>query len=252
MGKDSNWLWAAHGKHPSAKDFFSIGRKFPLLSDFSEWIKRGYPPLAERGKQAVRGYSWRFWARGGVKGELVCGLLRDSHDCFGRPYPLLIMGTGLLPCWEEHWELLPEVCERLWCRIEFVSSRGFGVLGELEKELEKIRPPDPVWSGFGSIPSGTTAGESGSSLAPQIRERYAQEARHACDKEMGCISFGNDDANDIHSLIMHLNSVLKTNFVKAPNTLFIGGTNNETALFFFRRPMRPDDLLTLWGVQPGN
>jgi type VI secretion system protein VasJ len=252
MGQDSKWLWAAHGKHPSTKDFFSIGSRFPLVSVFSEWIKKGYPPLAEAGKQAVRGCSWRFWARGGVKGELACGLLRDSHDCFGRPYPLLIMGTGQLPCWEEHWNLLPEVCEKLWCRIELVSARRFGALGELEEELGKIRPPGPEWSDCGSIPGRATGGAGVFSLTPQIQEKYAEVARNTCDKEMGCIRFGNDDANDIHALIMHLNSVLKSNVGKAPNTLFIGGTNNETALFFFRRPMRPDDLLTLWGVQPGN
>ncbi|NVN91626.1 MAG: DUF2094 domain-containing protein [Desulfuromonadales bacterium] len=251
MSPENQWLWAAHGKHPSAKDFFSIGRKFPLLSDFSEWIKKGYPPLAERGKQAVTGYSWRFWARGGARDELACGLLRDSHDSFGRPYPLLVMGTGRLPSWEDHWEMLPSVCERVWQRLELVSARGFGALGGFEEELGKIRPPDPTWSGSESAAIGSSGETSASSLSVPIRENLARQARNVCAREMGSIIFGNGDTNDSHPLILHITGALKSHYPKAPTTLFIGGTNYESSLFFFRRPMRPSDLLTLWGVHSG-
>jgi type VI secretion system protein VasJ len=252
MRTDPQWLWAAHGKHPSAKDFFSIGRSFPLASDFSEWIKKGYPPLAERGKQAVGGFSWRFWARGRGKDELACGLLRDSHDCFGRPYPLLIIGTGPLPSWEEHWEMLPSVCERVWCRIELVSARGFRALGGFEEEIGKTRPPDPSWSNPGALADGTKGEAPASRISSQTLERFAEEAGKLSKEEMGSISLGSDGSYDSHLLVMHLNSVLKSNLDKAPNTLFIGGTNNESSLIFFRRPMRPADFPALWGNHPGN
>jgi len=252
MSPDTQWLWAAHGKHPSAKDFFSVGRGFPLSSDFSEWIKKGYPPLAERGKQAFSGFSWRFWARGRGKGELACGLLRDSHDSFGRPYPLLVIGTGPLPSWEEHWEILPSVCEKVWCRIEFVSSRGFSTVGGFEEEIGKTRPPDPTWSDLGSMADGTKAVMPTSGVFSQTLERFADEAGKLSREEMGVISLGSDGSCDSHLLVMHLNSIMKKNLDMAPNTLFIGGTNNESSLIFFRRPMRPSDFLTLWGNHPGN
>jgi type VI secretion system protein VasJ len=252
MGADAQWLWAAHGKHPSAKDFFSIGRSFPLSSDFSDWIKRGFPTLAERGKEAVRGCSWRFWARGRGKDELACGLLRDSHDSFGRPYPLLIIGTGPLPSWEEHWEMLPMVCERVWCRIEFVSARGFSVLGGFEDEIVKTRPPDPSWTDHDSMADASKGGDPASGVSLQAMERIAEEARRQSAKEMGSINLGGDASCDSHLLVMHLNSVLKGKLDKAPNTLFIGGTNDESSLIFFRRPMRPADLSILWGAAPVN
>lgn len=251
MGTDTQWLWAAHGKHPSAKDFFSIGRSFPLASDFTEWIKKGYPPLAERGKGAARGCSWRFWARGRGKDEVACGLLRDSHDSFARPYPLLVIGTGPLPAWEAHWEMLPSVCERVWCRIELVSARRSGALGEFEEEIVKIRPPEPSWSDSGSMANSTEAGAPESPIPPHVVKRFAEEARNLSAKEMGIINLGNDASWDSHLLVMHLNSVLKRTLDKAPNTIFIGGTNNESSLIFFRRPMRAADLSTLWGSNPG-
>ena len=252
MSPDTQWLWAAHGKHPSAKDYFSIGRQFPLASDFSEWIRRSYPPLAERGKQAIRGYSWRFWARGRGRDELACGLLRDSSDSFGRPYPLLIIGTGALPSWEEHWEMLPMVCERVWCRIELVSARGFCALSGIEEEIGKTRSPDPLWPDPGFIPGGTEGEAPTARISPPALERLSEAARNLSVEEMGSIVLGSDGSYDSHLLVMHLNSVLKSTLDKAPNTLFIGGTNNESSLVFFRRPMRPVDFLTLWGIHPGN
>jgi type VI secretion system ImpM family protein len=252
MCPETQWLWAAHGKHPSAKDFFSIGRGFSLASDFSEWIKKGYPPLAERSKRTFTGISWRFWARGKRKGEIACGLLRDSHDSFGRPYPLMIIGTGPLPSWEEHWEILPSVCERVWCRIEFVSSRGFSALGEFEEEIGKTRPPEPSWSDPGSMAGSTKGGTPPSGKILQTLDRFAEEARKLSREETGIISLDGDGSYDSHLLIMQLNSLLKSNLDMAPTTLFIGGTNNESALIFFRRPIRPADLLTLWGNHTGS
>jgi len=252
MSPVTKWLWAAHGKHPSAKDFFSIGRSFSLASNFSEWIRKGYQPLTEPEKRAGARYSWRFWARGGGKEELTCGLLRDSHDSFGRPYPLLIIGNGPLPSWEEHWEKLPAACERVWCRIESVSARGFAAIGEFEEEIIRIRPPDPCWSNPVSIASGVDGNIPESPLPPQVAAGIAEEARNISLKEMGIISLGNDGSNDRHHRIMQINTVLKSNLGKAPNTLFIGGTDNESSLIIFRRPMRPSDLSILWGMAPGN
>lgn len=245
MNPDVQWLWAAHGKHPSAKDFFSVGRRFPLLSDFSEWIKKGYPPLAERGKQAAAGYSWRFWSRGTGKDELACGLLRDSHDSFGRPYPLLIIGTGRLPAWEQHWEMLPRVCERSWLRMELLSARGFGALGSFEEELGTIRPPEPLWS-----LSEPSAAMLTAPLSTSVREKLTLETGNVYGKEMGGISFGTGEAHDSHQIILHITVALKRHNPKAPLTLFIGGTNSDSSLFFFRRPMKPSDLVTLWGARP--
>jgi hypothetical protein len=58
---DPNWRWAARGKHPSVKDFFSIGLEFQLAANFSEWsngdirhwlgevVVRAVPGVSEHG-----------------------------------------------------------------------------------------------------------------------------------------------------------------------------------------------------------
>jgi type VI secretion system protein VasJ len=245
MRTGDQWLWAASGKHPSSSDYFSIGARFPLVSDFSEWIKYGYPPLAERVKQSGGRYSWRFWARGRRREELVCGLLRDSHDCFGRPYPLLIIGTGPLPSWEEHWDKLPVEIERIWCRFESASIRKFGDLMEFGDEIGRTRPPDHLWSGADNAPCRADEDENNST--PVIKKLEADALRLSAE-EMGNISLDGGGSDDRHPLIMHLCSVLKRKQDMAPNSLFIGGTNNDSQLVFFRRPMRSHDLTALWGV----
>ena len=62
--------------------------------------------------------SWRFWAKGANKKALVCGVARDSSDSVGRPYPLLVVGTGPLADWEDEWELLPAACENTWNQMD--------------------------------------------------------------------------------------------------------------------------------------
>jgi len=55
-------------------------------------------------------------------GALVCGVVRDSVDRLGRPYPLLVLGTGSLREWESHWDLLPYACLPVWQRIEYLGA----------------------------------------------------------------------------------------------------------------------------------
>ncbi len=245
MKTSNQWLWAAFGKHPSSSDFFNVGASFPLALVFSGWIKMGYSPLAERVKRTGSSYSWRFWARGSSRGEIACGLLRDSHDCFGRPFPLLIMGTGPLPAWEEHWEALPAVLERVWRRIELDSARLFGSLAVFEEEIGRTRPPDPDWPGPVPDPAGDA--KDAEALAPLL-ERLGEEAKSASAGDTGSISLGGNGADDGHIFIMHASSALKKSLAATPNTVFIGGTNNESFLVFFRRPMRPPDFASLWDI----
>ncbi|HEX9024199.1 MAG TPA: TagF domain-containing protein [Geobacteraceae bacterium] len=245
MKTANQWLWSAFGKHPSASDFFSVGASFPLALDFSGWVKTGYSPLAER--RVGSSCSWRFWARGRSRGEIACGLLRDSHDCFGRPFPLLILGTGPLPAWEENWEKLPAVLERVWRRIELDAARLFGSLAAFEEELGRTRPPDPDWP----APHVATGAEDGEALAPLL-ERLGEAAKKVSSGDTGSISLGGDGADDGHIFIMHATSVLKKSLTATPNSVFIGGTNSHSFLVFFRRPMRPPDFGSLWDIHNAN
>jgi hypothetical protein len=125
-------------------------------------------------------------------------------------------------------------------------------VGGFEEEIGKTRPPDPTWSDLGSMVDGTKGETQTSRIFLQTLDRFAEEAGKLSREEMGSISLGSNGSCDSHLLVMHLNSIMKKNLEMAPNTLFIGGTNNESSLIFFRRPMRPTDFLTLWGNHPGN
>ncbi len=140
------WAWGAAGKHPVARDYIAIGAQTPLLKAFADWMESGYSALQERPQQAC---SWRFWARGMKKQELVCGLLRDSNDSVGRPYPFLIFGTGPLDGWEETWELLPYVFEGIWSRMEYVGSKKSFDVSALESDLGML-PYPTLFQGAGA------------------------------------------------------------------------------------------------------
>ena len=101
--------------------------------DFSRWVEKGYQLFAARKKSSQN--SWRFWTRGLGKDGLGCGVVRDSGDQLARPYPLLIMGVGALSGWEDQWDLNPLACERSWAQMEYLFTRTFGNLKQMEEEV---------------------------------------------------------------------------------------------------------------------
>ena len=96
------WKWAAFGKHPVAGDYFNAGPDDPFFQAFSGWVENGYRQVCSGRKNSTDLYSWRFWAKGHQKDSLMCGVGRDSFDTIGRPYPLVVMGAGILPDWQRH------------------------------------------------------------------------------------------------------------------------------------------------------
>jgi len=147
VGSPSHWQWAAAGKHPAVNDFFQLGSDLPLMDTFLGWLRRGYSIVASREQNTSSYYSWRFWCRGTKSDSLACGLVRDSSDGLGRPYPLLVLGHGPLKGWEDHWDLLVLASEGTWNRMEYLSKRLFNNLREFEKELVRVSPPEPDWEG---------------------------------------------------------------------------------------------------------
>ena len=172
LRSERRWQWAAYGKHPAAKDYFKVGQDFPLLNSFSEWIESGYEKLASRKNPASMRCSWRFWTREARRENVVCGVLRDSTDSFGRPYPLLIMGTGPSRDWVNEWDLVPLACENTWGQIEYLSTRTFSDLKRLEEEVQNIRSPAAEWSDLAKRResfSGLTSEELGQLKWPGIK-----------------------------------------------------------------------------------
>jgi type VI secretion system protein VasJ len=251
IGKPKNrWNWAACGKHPVARDYFRLSLNTSLLAAFERWVENGYQVLSSRQLSTQCMYSWRFWAKGIKKGNLICGVAKDSSDSIGRPYPLIIMGDGMLDGWEDHWDLLPHAFETTWDQIEYISSRRFENLKGLEYEVCAIKNPKPDWLEWKSqsrnqgklqfLTNALTISEDND----QIREKADCLA-----KKMECLVpldiQIDEDPLDIAS---HWNSLLKVNSPDVPNAVFLGGVPEKRFLAIFNRSLNASDFVGLWSA----
>ena len=239
-----NWQWAAFGKHPAAKDYFRVGQETSFVEGLFDWVENGYQLLTANANDAPDFCSWRFWAREAGKNTLVCGVVRVSSDSLGRPYPLVIMGSGPLKNWQENWDLLPFAGERTWRQIEYLAANLFTDFKKLEEEISTIRSPDANWSEHAE--KRKKLNRIGSPLDPyasflDFRELKKLAAANA-EKAEGFISLDRGPCNDkiMHVSLWHL---LSRESVKAlPNAMFMGGTLDKAFLAVIKRPLKPTDL----------
>ncbi len=250
LESDQSWRWAAYGKHPVARDFFRVGPDFPLLVGLSNWVEKGYESLASR-KGVIRGHSsWRFWARGSQKETLACGLIRDSSDSLGRPYPLLMMGTGLMNAWEEHWDLLPLAFERVWNQMEYVSAQRFTDFNKLEGEIQNMRPPLDHWSELSAKSIGLELAEANPDPADPDMEDLRRTATSLSEKSEFFVPIDQDPLRDQFRMICLFHFILKNEAGIIPSALFLGGTLESAYLAVFRRPLTVSDFVQLWSAPP--
>jgi len=234
------WQYTAYGKHPAVKDYFSVGQTFSSMRSVSDWIEKGYQLLSAKKDNALKRCSWRFWARELQKESIVCGILRDSNDSFGRPYPLLVMGTGVLKDWEKNWDLIPYACENTWEQMEYLSTGMFSDLKQLEEEVRKIRPPHADLSVFASKRDGYKA------VRPQNLTVFERQASKISQNAEAFICLDGDRLYDMFDLIGLYHVLIKMRIKTPPNAVFMGGTLKNTYLVLFKRPLVPSDFIQLW------
>lgn len=242
------WQWNACGKHPMVLDYFSIGKSDPIMKAFSDWVGKGYQNTALKKTPANSLCSWRFWAKVPRKDTLVCGLLKDSSDHAGRPYPLLIMGAGPLKVWERHWDLLPFACERAWSQIENLSTKIFQDLKTFELEVFKMKSPQGQWSEFEAErkylwESGPISFESDQT---HPLKRLEEIASRESERHVIMVRLNNDGFYDQFTLISLWHYYLKKHISVIPNVLFMGGTPEKASMIVLKRPLQPDDFSRLW------
>jgi len=249
----SQWHWIAYGKHPVAGDFFGLGEKAGILHAFSDWMEKGYHALAAQRPFPATLFSWRFWAKGSGKQSLVCGLVKDSTDRVGRPYPLLIAGTGPLKGWQERWDLLPFACERSWNQIESLSIRRFQDLKQLQEEIRKIRGPAPQWPEYDAERKNLEKSEliSGSGVSSWEPHDFGTlEAGLREEKEI-MVYLDEKYPHDQLTLSCLYHSAFKARSPVLPNAVFMGGTLETTYLAVFQRPLTSADFVKLWSPSLG-
>jgi type VI secretion system protein VasJ len=249
-GYSRQWHWGAYGKHPVAADYFRLGKKLAIMNLFADWIDRSVSCGALH-EDILRGRcSWRFWARGSGKKDLVCGVITNSSDVLGRPYPLLIMGTGPVSAWDGQWDLLPLVFEKVWSQMEYFSTRRFSDVRELEEVVTHIRPPHPEWDDLLAqrqtiitIGKDSVAEDS----MPNFRE-LKERAEGFSAQEESFINIDQGTSHDEFTLILLWHYLLKSFGKKIPNAIFAGGTGENTCLACFARPLNAADFIRLWSV----
>lgn len=242
------WQWVALGKHPVARDFFRVGPDMPMAGGFSEWLENGYGALPSKPGGPGEFRSFRFWAKGPGKDGLVLGVIRDSSDDIGRPYPFFAMGAGSLSVWEEHWDLLPLACETAWGRIEYLSGGNVQDLRRMEVEItQRLRPPEPNWTGLAErrrgmgVPGpGSAAGKSGVDLEDMERQASALSGR---PEMVVSLHASAADPTATAALWAYL---LRKCGAAAPSAVFLGGGLETSCLAVFRRALAPADFVRLW------
>ncbi len=236
VGSTKSWQWAAHGKHPAARDYFVVGPMIPMAKAFSDWVEKGYQILTSK-RSSSFGCSFRFWARGAKRETLVLGIGKDSSDSVGRPYPLLIMGTGPLEGWTEQWELLPLACEKTWGQMEYLSARRFSDFKEFEGAIRMLKSPASHWSEFDSESRNLTEGD-----LEGLEKKVAGLSK---DKAF-LIGLNGEGIDDVSLASQLWHSLLKKHNRDIPHAVFVGGTPDEASLAVYRRALNPMDFMKLW------
>ncbi|GLI38316.1 type VI secretion system protein TssA [Geobacter hydrogenophilus] len=252
LGTDTTttWHWSAFGKHPAAADYFRLGHSSPFVDGLTKWVESGYTLQSERSAAPPPFCSWRFWARGFGRESLVLGVVRVSSDSLGRPYPLLIMGSGPLEGWEGQWDLLPFACEKSWCQIEFLATNTFGDLKKLEEGLQGLRPPTSDWDELAERRRGLN--RLGSPRDPYASfldsPRLETVAAERAGKDEFSVRLDRGPVNDKITLVSLWHLLAKGAAKGVPNALFMGGTLERSFLASYRRALAPGDFLHLWSA----
>lgn len=247
------WLWAVFGKHPVVRDFFRVGVRDNLTAAFCGWLENGYRAIAEKGA-CPPFYSWRFWAKGVKKGEILIGLLKGSSDSIGRCYPLMVTGVGALKGWENVWSLLPFSLEKVWGRMEYAASRGYPDLETLKVEIGHLPVPSSDWRSIEGEKTRLKERTNWDRVAASVlgaNETLADKAARLAGQPHALFSLDHGIFSDHFTRMAFWCHLIQARSPQPPNALFIGG-NPENAYFsVFRKPLAKEDFVGLCGAPSG-
>ncbi len=249
--KETNrWHWTAYGKHPVAKDFFSLGQSASVLEALTDWVDQGYRTLASKRSPSTDPSSWRFWTKGAGEGNLLCGLIKQSTDRVGRPYPLLLSGMGPVRGWEEQWDLIPFACERSWNQMERISTKAFENVSQLDAEIHRISPPSPHWSDYVAEREDLGKGEfgHGDEAHSQMLSNLEKQTAMLADQPEIFVSLDEEPSRDLFTLVSIWHFSMRRELKAIPNAVFMGGTLAVAYLAVFQRPLIPSDFVRLWSL----
>jgi len=242
----SRWRWTIWGKHPSAGDYLNRGLSTRVEQAISSWIRKGYNRLNSEENDTQRPCVWRFWTQATGNHTIACGIISNSADHLGRPYPLLIMGTGKLKGWEQHWEYLPVGLGSIWRQMEQLSTYRAEQFCELERALDRFQPPAPDWSNIKR--DRRVIGNRVEPLLPETKRLHRDQILQK-DRESGDSCQIVPLTSDPIDAAMEWNRREKTKHARAPSSLFLGGPVDIPHLVVFTRALAPSDFICLWTLR---
>jgi type VI secretion system protein VasJ len=221
--------FSAYGKHPAFDDFFNLNVGSPLALALSSWVENG-AKLA--GKQVSHVHSFRFWMRGIQKDEVVLGLIRDSSDRLGRPYPLLIMGRGILENRDRRWPHIFWAYETVYRAFEELAAFRHEDFKAFETRLARI---NFIASSSGHDPEVLRMAE----IIPAWFRANGKKEWMALP--IASLMAGTDSiplAGEVRGLFRKKPEV--------PAAVFLGGVPENSVLTIYRRPLKTYDFSKLF------
>ena len=204
----------------------------------AQWSANGYHELNPGKTQQPVYRSWRFWLKGIKKGYIICGLGRDSSDSIGRPFPLIIMGEGLIKGWEKQWALLPDRLAKTWNRMEFVASHRYDDTHAMEDEVKRLSAPKAHSETDLQAAQGAGGEACDLDMTP-CREQLSRDG-------FGLIPLNPSYGIDPNQLVLQCHLQLRTCFGEIPRGVFIGGTPQQSYLAVIQHPLSAQDFVRLW------
>jgi len=252
------WNWIGSGKHPTAGDYFKVGQFTPILEAVAGWLENGFQRFVATGNEAPDSpyshNSWRFWIRAPKTDHMVVGVVKDSSDSLGRPYPLLIAGTGHLKNCEANWDLMPFSCEKVWGQMEYLGTAQYDGIDQVADRVNHIYPPDQDWPKMSDQreSTGRQAIYEKShqvSMDTQKVEGHIEAMVHMPEIIVP-MNMGREEDPLIVAGLLH--RMLKEKLAAFPNAIFMGGVPERTLLAVFQRPLSTPDFILLWSAYKNN
>jgi len=220
------------------EDFICAGTQTPLFQRFTKWVDNGFARIHQDSELKSSHCSWRFWSQGTGE-EIVCGLVRNSCDTYGRSFPLLYMGTGELKDWTLNCSLLPFAFEPVWKNFEYVGSARYHSVRRLNDALQLMRAPMATWRQYrkrifneSNLYSAASfdeeKGTSGNNRLFKIECRFPENLPH--------------DLN-------FCNQVMAKSPQNLPKAVFIGEIGQRIAVAIVDTILTPADFGWLWSFR---
>ena len=237
MRDRNEWHWFVWGKHPGVSDFICAGTQTPLFQRFTKWVDNGFARITKDDELRSRHCSWRFWTHGAAD-DIVCGLVRNSCDSYGRSFPLLYLGTGQLKGWADNCSLLPFAFEPIWKNFEYAGAARYHSVQRLSQTLQLMQAPGPEWQ--------------------QYRQRIFNEPNLYSTARFEEESSGHNRVFKIEcqfpeNLPLDLNfcnQVMSKGAQHPPKAVFIGEIGRRIAVAIVDDVLTPSDFSWLWSFRP--